>query len=976
MKRWIEFNINHPKIIIFFLFILTIAAGFGFNNLYFDSSTEAMMPKDDINYKMGERAKEVFVDSKTFLLTAIETPDRKDLFTYKTFYELNELVTELEEFKDFNYNLENSRLETIIRIGNLSYIDNKKEEKNESKVNYSTDDIEAELDKVILENEDVSGTDITIEDNQEHDIWNLSKAVKAGDSSVKTVRNRRVYDYKKYKPVSIEKIENVLDHEGRKELHSILRYTGLNLHDKDRLLKKREFIKIAEAWETVYLYKSMEIIKTLNNPVSGEDIHGTSDELKPVKLIEKNDKGDRILPVTEKDYEIYREKLTRNPSFESLYYSYGTGSRIQALALSLILRPLPSHDEIFNYFYEVIEKYNNKDLILTQIGAPIIGKFIKDFMTNDLFTFTPIAISVIILVFFLNFRLLRGVLLPTICIILGTFWTLGLMGLLNVPITVVVNLLIPLLLAVGSSYSIHIFNQYLHDQEVIRTQGKKYGLIMSMRHISVTVILAGFTTLIGFMTLTANRIVSLKDFGIFASVGTGLAVIISIMLIPSSLMMMKLLPLKKKNGKKNTNHSNIVISKIINLLNGISLNHSKFVISVYSVVILVFSAGITRIVVESGGLDYFKEDSYIYKSDIRISQLFKGANMMNLVVDSGRVDGVKDPEFLKMIEDVRDWIVKPENTENYLFLHTLSFGDIIKRMNMAMNGENRDSFRIPDRETTVRDYLELYSGRDSDSDGRIDSFEQFVDPYYRYANILVKVGSYNGKKYSTGINKAGQEALHNFLKQNPEAGKYSWHLVGEPVNFTVLSDMVIRGQLISIICSLLLVFFVITFLFKNVRAGMISLLPISTSIILIYGVMGYLDVPLDIAKALLSAVAIGIGVDDTIHMLKTIRFNLLKGLSVRDAITASHREAGTAIIYTSVALILGFSVLLFSDFKVVYYLGWLVVSTMAATTLGALLLLPAVIVFFDMKLNEETKWKIFKVFNLDFLLKIDNNNNN
>ena len=112
MKKWIEFNINHPKIVIIILIIISILAGFGFKNLYFDSSTEAMMPKDDINYKMGVRAKEVFVDSKTFLLVAVETSKKEDLFSYNTFYRLNELVSELEEFKDFNYELENERLDT------------------------------------------------------------------------------------------------------------------------------------------------------------------------------------------------------------------------------------------------------------------------------------------------------------------------------------------------------------------------------------------------------------------------------------------------------------------------------------------------------------------------------------------------------------------------------------------------------------------------------------------------------------------------------------------------------------------------------------------------------------------------------------------------------------------------------------------------------------------------------------------------
>ena len=112
----------------------------------------------------------------------------------------------------------------------------------------------------------------------------------------------------------------------------------------------------------------------------------------------------------------------------------------------------------------------------------------------------------------------------------------------------------------------------------------------------------------------------------------------------------------------------MAIRKFIIFLNNISLNYSRTVIIIYSIIIIIFSIGISKIVVESGGLDYFKKESYIYKSDMRISQLFRGATMMNLIVDSGKIDGVKDPEFLKMTEEVREWIVRPESQDKYNFL--------------------------------------------------------------------------------------------------------------------------------------------------------------------------------------------------------------------------------------------------------------------------------------------------------------------
>ncbi len=980
MRRWIDFTINHPKIVFSILILITILAAFGFKNLHFDSRTETLMPKDDIAYKMGERAKEVFIDTKTYMLVAIEAPKKEELISYKTFRQLNELVTELEEFKDFNFNQEKERLSALISIGNISYKEKESEKEfpQDQEILNSQDadksiDIESELDNEILGGQ--TSTELNTEEiTDDNNIWDLSKQVKT-DFYTKPERSRRIYNYNKYSPVKYGELEQCLDHVGSQELRSILRYAGLKSISGDHYLTKDEFVKIMETWETLYLYKSMEIIKTFNNPISGEDIQGTSEELKPLRFVEKDEEGKYILPKSDDELKLYREKLTRNPSYKSMYYSSGDDGRIQALALNLILKPLKEHDEIFNYFFEVIDKYNSKDLILTQAGGPVITKFVRDYMKSDLFTFMPLVIIVVIITFFLNFRTLSGVLLPTVTVLLGTFWTLGLMGIMNIPITLIVNMMPPLLVAVGSSYSIHIFNQYLLDQEFIRKHGKKFGLVTSMSHISITVILAGFTTFIGFITLTLNQIVSLRDFGIFSAIGTAIAVIISTMLIPSSLMLMKTLPVRNGNGGE-ADHNNIVVKKLVTVLNKISLNHSKAVVAVYAIIIVVLSIGITKIYVETSALEYFEKDSYLYKSDMRINSLFEGSIVMNLIVDSGKTDGIKDPQFLKMTEEIREWIVGPENKEKYLFLHTLSFGDVIKRMHMAMNSDNPDYYKIPDKESAIRDYLELYSGEDRNSDGRVDSFESFVDPYYRYANIMVRIGSYKGKTFSTAMIDKGQKRLTEYLMNHPEAGKYKWHLVGEPINYTVLSTLIVKGQLVSLLCSLIIVLLVILFLFKNINAGLIALVPISTTIIIVYGTMGFLGIPLDIAKALLAAVAIGIGIDDTIHMLKTIRHNLLEGQSIRDAITTAHNAAGMAILYTSLALIFGFAVLFFSEFKPVYYLAWLVVSTMAATTIGALLLLPAIIIVFNLKLDKEKKWRIFRLINLSFLFKIDKDNFN
>lgn len=1019
MKKWILFNLDHPKLIIALICIVTVISATGLLNLHFDSSTEAVMPKDSIAYRMGQRAKQVFIDSKTFMLTGIEPVAGKKLFSKEVFQHINKAVQEIEEFKDFNLYLENGRLDKLIKLGRVQIKSGRQKKKSEKSENFTqgkgeiendldaeflgggkeaeqNQGLESDLDAEFLsgENPAAEAAQDKIEDSLDaeflgggkaksdnagestthepaRDIWDLSKPLEEKNYA-KPVRDRRNYDYGAYQPVPLSSLKDGLDKVGQFQLETILYLNDMHkLHD-DHLLSKSEYKNILEKWEEAYLYKSMEIVKTFINPITGEDITGTEDTLKPVELVKEDESGVRQLPETADDFEEYKKILFGNPAFKSTLYSLDDSGHIRALAFTIAMKPQKDHSPIFIYLRELMEKYNHDPVIMTPAGTPVFEEYIKEYMNDDLQIFLPLVFIVVILTFYLNFRLLRGVVLPTLCLGLAIIWTMGLMGFMGIPITLVVNMLPSLLVAVASSYSIHIFNQYLHDHEALHTNDKKRELLVSMNHISITVMLAAFTTFIGFLTLTVNQITSLRDFGIFAAIGTMLAMAISVMLIPSALMMMKLIPLKEESdntsGKSETNPA---VKKIVGYFSRLSLNHSHAVVITVGIIFIISAIGLTLIDVETGPMYTFKEEDYPYQTEMRINELFEGTMVLNLIFDTGRKDGVKDPEFLKFIEDMRNWIVTPEGKKKYHQLQTAAFGDIIKRMHKAMNGDDPAFYRIPDRASVIRDYLEIFTGEDKDSDGRIDSMEQFIDRDYRYTNVMIRTGNYEGELYSTNVIEKGQERIRNYLENHPYGKKFKTYFVGEPVNMTVISNLIVQGQVISVFLTLIIVALIIFLLFRNIQAGVVAVIPISVSITIVYGAMGYFDIPLDIAKALLAALAIGIGVDDTIHMLKTLRHNIIKGLNLRAAMVASHNEAGVAIVYTSLALVFGFSVLLFSKFVPIMYLGLLVTATMIVTTISALLLLPSVIVLFRLPLDKELDWKILRWLNLNALFKLD-----
>ena len=678
------------------------------------------------------------------------------------------------------------------------------------------------------------------------------------------------------------------------------------------------------------------------NPVSGEDIVGTKDSLTPTDLIEEDEYGTRKLPETKEEFAIYKQRLFENPVFKNNIYSTDKSGEIDSLAMTIQLQVIREADTANRYLMDVITKYNGRGLKMLPVGVPVFERYIQDYMARDMKLFLPLALLVVILTFLLNFRMLRGVILPTLSVVLAIIWTMGLMGHLGIPVTMVVNILPTILVAVGSSYSMHLFNQFLHDRNEIHGSRIKQNLIRSMTRISVTVLLAALTTFIGFSTLSINQVVSLKHFGIFSAIGTVFACAISFMLIPPVL---SLFPGKESN--RTSGIQNAYLRSTIEKGGRLATNHAGAVIAASLAIAIAGFIGLTNINIESSPVTQFHDDSYVVTSDSYVSRKLDGTVTFNVMIDTDTDGGVKDPEILKNIDETAKWIVSRKNRDQYNLLSSFSFADIIKRMNKAMNAEDDSFYKIPDEKSVIEDYIMLYSGEDRNSSGIPDTMERFVDPHYRVANIIIKTGTYNGRTYSTKVLLEAVDNINSYMKSRKYFNGMQYTIAGQAINYAVLNRLVAWGQVVTISLTLIIIFAIIFFLFKDIRAALISLIPISFSIIVVYGTMGFLDIPLDLPKSIIAAITIGIGIDDTIHMLKTIRTQMAEGMPLRNAILASYGKAGMAIVYTSIALILGFSVLMFSNFKVIFYFGWLVAMNMTATTIAALFILPAAAYLFN-----------------------------
>jgi predicted RND superfamily exporter protein len=273
----------------------------------------------------------------------------------------------------------------------------------------------------------------------------------------------------------------------------------------------------------------------------------------------------------------------------------------------------------------------------------------------------------------------------------------------------------------------------------------------------------------------------------------------------------------------------------------------------------------------------------------------------------------------------------------------ITFADYIKQMNKAYNGGADEYYAIPGSDNEIFQYVEIYSW----SGDVEEDFRNIVTPDYRRTHIN---GRFSLKEFDDGtfsessidyINDVINAAARWLEQRLPEGVTVQPYGV-LPMWKQVQID-IIEGQFYAIAIAMCAILVVLTVLFRSLAVGLISLTPVATAVAAIFGLMGWLGIKLEIGTSLVAAMAIGIGIDDTMYFLLTYRKFKGQGQGIDAALLSTFEEAGKAIMYTSFALMAGYSILLLSKFKVIQYFAMLNFVAIVATTVGALVILPLIL---------------------------------
>ena len=567
--------------------------------------------------------------------------------------------------------------------------------------------------------------------------------------------------------------------------------------------------------------------------------------------------------------------------------------------------------------YDLVDDFSDPENFFVS-SLPITQATIIDNMQRDMRVFTPIAIGLGIFLLMLSFRSWTGVFLPFFVVVCSIIWTFGIMGWLNMSMAFIGTLIPVMLIAIANNYGIHIISHYFEysKSDTLSTRGQI--LRKTIRKVGVPILLAGLTTIISFLSLFTHALPRAREMGLLISFGILVSFVLSIFLIPSVLVLVSR-PHYIMKDKSMT----LINSFLVGMAKFFSENRIPVLIS-FTILGIWISLGIKDLKVDTNPDNYFPETSKLRIANTKIGEAFGGSTQMSILVEGD----IFDPKILNNIELLTSHI----KDRFEIVTKTYSIVDVIKKMNSGFNGGDPFLEIIPDDRELISQYMFLYS---LSAEG--DEFDLILDDVEEPENtqIFLRLKEVQTSAIADIVEDTKQFIAANFYDSPPI------ELSGAATLMGVLSRLIVRGQLVSLFCSLIIILIIMTFVFKSFLGGVLSTLPMSVSVAMMFGLMGYLDIPLNMTTSMLTCILVGVGVDYTVHFLWHLRDHIRSGDEIDDAIINTFKISGKGILFNGLSVIIGFSSLLFSVFVPVQIFGILVMSSITFCLFGALAILPA-----------------------------------
>ena len=674
---------------------------------------------------------------------------------------------------------------------------------------------------------------------------------------------------------------------------------GIIILETDNIYQKDVIEDIVAITDTVSVIEGISSVTSLTNIIN---ISRQEYGFEIGKLVDEYE-----LPTSTEEFAKLKADVMSNDMYKgSIVSEDGTST--------IVIFTLEDGADVNEIASSVIE--NTKALNLPNniyyIGSPMLVTYISDLMKRDLMRLLPIAFLLIGIILFFSFRSISGVLLPLITAVLAIVWSLGIMSLLGYSMSMISNNIPIIILAVGTAYTIHVLNRINQIKEI----NTKLALRKALEYVMIPVMLAAATTVIGFLSFIFGAYLDMiVGFGIFTALGTFFACLFSIFLVPA---LLEVFSSENKNiSRKEEGKEDFLTVQFLVPLVSLLSKHPKYILSFWGLLIIVSIVGTFFIERSVDIQDYFKEGNPTREAERIMVEKFGGTKPVFVLF---RGD-MQNPEVLKMMTKTGAYMEQSPDIYN-----TQSIANLISQLNLAVAGEKG----IPHSQDRIEQLWFLLDGN--------EIMNRFVSENLDEGIIISKF-----KSPDNTSKKEFVKYMQAFIDEN-STQDCQIEITGMPMVDITMDKSLVNSQFGSIVIAIIFVIIFVGIVLRSAMSGVYSSIPIIAAIIMLFGVMGISGIPLNIATVLVASVALGIGIDYSIHIISHFNYGYnTKGnatMAINDAILIS----GKAIIINVISVSAGFMILILSDLVPLQYFGLLIALSMFGSSLGALTLLPVILI--------------------------------
>lgn len=594
-----------------------------------------------------------------------------------------------------------------------------------------------------------------------------------------------------------------------------------------------------------------------------------------------------------------------------------------------VIARLPHHVDAFQYKVEAVGAIRR--ILEAEVGSSfyLAGGPVFDeqfFRQSEADTLRTVGLMTIFLAGVLA-ALLRtwwGVVLPLVTVGMAVVWTIGTMSLAGVTVNVISTMLPPLLLAVGVADAMHVLVDY---QNRCRKGERKAQALRAVYHeLFGPLFLTGLTTAIGMLSLAVSRIESIRIFGLFAAYGVGCAFLLTVTFVPVVLSY-----LEPPEPAPDRSRRHYLSTRALEALHGFTVRRGAWIVGAWTLIVAVSIGFASQVRAESSFIRIFKESSQIRRDTEAIQERLAGSVTVEIVLDTGREGGVKEPALLREIEKLEAFL-----ESHSIVSSTQSVADYFKDLRRAFHGNDQREYRLPTSAEEAAQYLLLYEMDAPDGDLR-----EYVTFDYRQARITARVDMTTSNE-AVELRREIEAYMATQLPSDIRG-----EVTGLMMLFANLEEYIRASLVQGFSGALVSIFVVFCFQMGSIGLGALVMLANTMPILITLGVMGMTGIRLDSMTAMVASIAIGLADDDSIHFVSRVRLKLKEGFDIVTALREALIEVGRALVYSGLALCGGFAVMLSASFVGAIYFGLLTMLTILVALTADLTLLPVMLQWYD-----------------------------